>query len=733
MKKRIPIFLGLVLTCIAIWLLLTPMRFVRQFIERVDNLGYDLQLHTRALTNPLTHSSSVAIIDIDDRSLAKEGRWPWPRAKIAALVDELQKQGAAVIAFDMFFSEKQPNISEQLLDVYKKNQLLSADLAAKLNQHAVLFDEDLKLAKSLSSIQSVLAISFLPTQLTVNQLPPPLIYLSATESNQLGLIKTKGYISNIPLLQKEIKNSGFINVFPDNDGIIRHVPLIMQYRNGVYPALALQAILLFLGEDIRLITPIYHDSKKLEGIQIGQRTIPTDERGQVLIPFIGKSYTFPYFSATDVLHHEISPDALLGKILFIGTSATGLGDLKATAIQNPFPGVEIQATLANGLLENNFSYKPAWTFGANIFLTFLFGCIAAFIFPYLGPRTLGSIIVLLPISLLFLNNWIWDKTGLILSFFIPVILVLVIAILDMLYGYLFETRRREQLKEMFGQYVPEKHIDEMLRTTSNFALHGESREMSVLFADIRSFTTISEGMSASELVDMLNTFFTPMTETIFKHRGTIDKYVGDLIMAFWGAPLKDKYHARHALQSAVEMQQKVKEMQSMIAKRNWPEIKIGIGINSGIMNVGDMGSRYRRNYTVLGDNVNLASRTEGLTKFYGVDIIVAENTQHDQPKFIFRKLDLVRVKGKKSGVAIYEVIGYHAMLTDELAHELKLYHQALDDYFHQRFDQAYATMEILHQQFPDKKIYRLYIDRINEIKQHTLPPDWDGVFVHTSK
>lgn len=733
MNKRIPIIFGIIFVFIALWMLIAPPKFFHQAIDELENLGYDLQLRTRVFTEHKAPASPIAIIDIDDESLKQEGRWPWPRYKMAELVNELQKQGAAVIAFDMFFAEKEGNIAEMLLNRLSKVNLLNATLESILKKNVSLFDDDAIFAKSIANTSAVLAFSFVFHKQNQNLVPTPLLKLTQEEQSQLEIIRAAGYISNIPILQQGAKGVGFLNIFPDLDGIIRRAPMIIQYNGNVYPALSLQAVLTFLGENVKLITPAYKDTERLEGIQVGGTIIPTDAKGQALIPFIGKSYTFPYFSATNVMHGKIPQDALLGKILFVGTSATGSGDLKATAIQNPFPGVEIQATLANGILMKNFSYKPAWTFGANVVIVTFFGLLAAFIFPYFGPRTLGIIIVVLPAGLLFLNNWVWEKTGLILSLLIPVILVLVIALFNILYGYLFETRRRERLKEMFGQYVPEKHIDEMLKTTSSYALHGEDRDMSVLFADIRSFTTISEGMSASALVDMLNTFFTPMTEIIFKHHGTIDKYVGDLIMAFWGAPLKDRHHARHAIAAALEMQAKVKDLRNLIAEHNWPEIKIGIGINSGMMSVGDMGSQFRRNYTVLGDAVNLASRVEGLTKYYGVNIIVTENTQQNQPRFLFRKLDRVKVKGKSEGIAIYEVVCTRAEATDELNRELNLYHQALDNYFQQKWDEAFTLMTELNKTYPEKKIYHLYLERIKEFKAHPLPPDWDGIYVHVTK
>jgi adenylate cyclase len=733
MNKRTPILLGILLVFISLWLQITPNWQIHNLMERLDNLGYDLQLRTRVLTEHLQPASPVAIIDIDDRSLKAEGRWPWSRSKVAELVNRLQKEGAAVIAFDIFFSEPEDNIAELVAQKLNKKYSTTAALTDFLSQNKTDFDNDKILANSLADAQAVLAIGFVPRKQTQNILSKPLLTLNMQQQAQLDIIKAGGYISNISMLQKVAKGAGFINIFADGDGIIRHAPLIMDYNNAIYPALPLQAVLTFLDEKIQLVTPTYGNSMKLEGIQIGAHFIPTDEEGQVLIPFIGKSYTFPYYSATDVIHGNIPRDALLGKILFVGTSATGLGDLQATAIQNPFPGVEIQATLVNGILLGNFSYKPAWIFGAQLFLTFLLGLIAAAWFPYLGPRTLGIFIFMLPPALLMINNWFWSQTGLVLSLLVPVALVLLIALFNILYGYLFETRRRERLKEMFGQYVPAKHIDEMLRSTGGYGLHGENREMSVLFADIRSFTTISEGLTAENLVEMLNTFFTPMTEIIFKHRGTIDKYVGDMIMAFWGAPLKDKNHARHAIESALEMQAQVKLLRPIMEQHNWPEINIGIGINSGEMSVGDMGSRFRRNYTVLGDAVNLGSRAEGLTKFYGAEIIVTENTHHNQPKFIFRQLDKVRVKGKKHGVAIYEVIGLEANAPPELKQELALYHQALEDYFQQKWDSAYARMQQLHEAHPQKKIYKLYIERITEFKQHPPASDWDGIYVHASK
>jgi adenylate cyclase len=287
---------------------------------------------------------------------------------------------------------------------------------------------------------------------------------------------------------------------------------------------------------------------------------------------------------------------------------------------------------------------------------------------------------------------------------------------------------------MFGQYVPAEHINNMLQSKSGeFGLRGDDRDMSVLFADIRSFTTISEGLTAKQLVELLNTYLTPMTEIIFKNKGTIDKYVGDLIMAFWGAPLKDDDHAYHAIESAVSMQEKLNELSVTLKDQNWPDIKLGIGINSGSMSVGDMGSQYRRNYTVLGDNVNLASRIESLTKFYGAHIMIGESTFQGQDKFIFRRLDKVRVKGKSRGINIYEVLGRISQLTPELEQELKNYHEGLEAYQAKNWDKAYSIMDSLHQQHPDVKIYKIYMDRINEYKLHPVSEDWDGVYIHVTK
>lgn len=733
MGKRIPIFLGFILLAIAIWLQTTTTESVQHLIERLENIAYDMQLRANFFAAKKLANSSVVIVDVDDKSLAKQGRWPWPREKVAELIHRLQEEGAVVIALDVLFSEKEENIADKVLQQLNKDNLADPTSTALINKIKPQFDGDMHLAESMAKSDVVLGVSFTPEPSLAGTLGTPAIHLTTPAEKQLGLIDMPGIISYIPTLQAAAKSTGFINVFPDSDGIIRRVPVLLRYQDNLYPSLALEAVRLYLLSSISLITASYENQLRLEGVKVGDHIIPTDEKGQVIVPFKGKSFTFPYFSATDVLTKQLPPNALAGKIVFIGTSATGLGDLKATAIQNVYPGVEVQASIAQGILDNHFSYQPSWSLGAEIFFTVVFGLLCIFIFPFLGPRILGLLIISLPILFLFANSYLWEKTGLIISFFVPIALILALAMLNMVYGYLFETRRRERLKEMFGQYVPEKHIDEMLKSTGNYGLYGEDREMTVLFADIRNFTTISENMTASQLKEMLNQFFTPMTEIIFKHRGTIDKYVGDLIMAFWGAPLKDKRHAEHAIQTALDMQHAIHAIKSDFSARGLPDINIGIGINTGLMSVGDMGSRFRRNYTVLGDAVNLASRVEGLTKFYGVKIIVTEYTAHQQKHFVFRQLDRVKVKGKDHGVVIYDVICHRQKAGEELIKEVETYHAALSQYFNQQWDEAEKQFALLHQQYPHTKLYLLYLHRVQEFKQTPPPSPWDGIFVHAAK
>ncbi|MDX1901649.1 MAG: adenylate/guanylate cyclase domain-containing protein [Gammaproteobacteria bacterium] len=732
MGKRIPILLGLILLGIAVWLQITTFQPIVHFITRLQNLGYDMQLRARLFTHHKPLTGQVAIVDIDDKSIAKEGRWPWSRSRMAQLVNQLHADGAVVVAFDIIFPEPEENIAAVVHHTLQQKKNINPDTLKTLQNVQADFDFDTQFAKSLTTLDSILGISFLPRKETSGILPTPLLTIKNQEKNN-GFVEALGFIGNIPTLQQHAKSAGFINVFPDDDGIIRRVPILIRYQDGLYPSLALEAVNRFLLTQITLNSAKYLNESRLESVSIGNHIIPTDSKAEVIVPYRGLSYTFPYFSASDVLHKKIPPDALQGKIIFIGTSATGLGDLKAAAIQNIFPGVEIQATIAAGILDDDFSERPAWATGAEIFLTFFPGILFVFLFPFLGPRTLILCAIILPFLYILANSWVWEYAGLILFVFMPIVLILFLAILNMIYGYFFESRKREQLHEMFGQYVPERHIDEMLTGNNRYSLYGEDREMTVLFADIRNFTTISENLSATELKEMLNSFFTPMTEIIFHHNGTIDKYVGDMIMAFWGAPLSDAEHTKHGIEAAIEMQQKIKELHPIFAEKKWPEIHIGIGLNSGFMRVGDMGSRFRRSYTVLGDAVNLASRVENLTKFYGANLIVTENTRNNHENdFIFRKLDCVRVKGKKNSISIYEVLGKKNSLSALQQEELAQYNSALDLYFSQQWQTSHDVFIQLHHQNPDKKIYKIYAKRTAEYLK-TPPHNWEGVYTHVSK
>ncbi len=734
MQKKVPIFIGLIFLLIAVWLQVTPIRSIRLVITRLDRIAYDMELRTKIFTGQLKkRDENVVIVDIDDKSLKDQGRWPWPRLKLAELIARLQQEGAVVIALDMIFPESEENIADVVLQELNKEKLDKPSIQSIIDRIEPFFNYDKKLAEKLAQSDTVLGMSFLPTEQLSGIVPKPLLTLNTPAEKQLGLVDMPGLLSNIDVLQQAAKNAGFINYFSDTDGILRRVPLLIRYHDDVYPSLALAAVRLYLLADVSLITAWYEDQMRLEGVKLGDRVILTSANSEVMIPFRGGSYTLPYFSASDVLHERTPKNSFSGKIVFIGTSATGLGDLQPTAIQSAFPGVEVQATLAEGILANSFPYRPDWAVGAEIVITIGLGLLFALTFPFLGPAVLSILLIGIPFLLMFANNEFAEKTRIILSILIPMVLIIILALINILYGYFFESRRREQLKMMFGQYVPEKHIDEMLQTKSSYALYGEDREMTVLFADIRNFTSISEGLTAAQLKEILNEFFTPMTEIIFKHHGTIDKYVGDLIMAFWGAPLRDKHHAENALSAAIEMQDAVAKLKKIFAEHQWPEINIGIGLNSGVMSVGDMGSKFRRNYTVLGDAVNLASRIEGLTRFYGVNTLVTEQTQKEQPHFVFKQIDRVRVKGKKEGINIFELICKKINLTETLAEEIQLMQNALNFYFNQEWKSAREIFQQLQKMYPDKKLYNIYLARITEFEKTPPFADWNGVYEHLSK
>jgi adenylate cyclase len=398
-----------------------------------------------------------------------------------------------------------------------------------------------------------------------------------------------------------------------------------------------------------------------------------------------------------------------------------------------YPGVEIHANMISGILNQNLKERPAYMMGAEVVWVLLVGIALSFLLPLFTPAKaiLASAFALIITTGLSLIAWQYGDV--LMPVTNSLVMIALLFALNMSYGYFVESRTKRQITGLFGQYVPSELVEEMAKHPESVSMEGESRDMTILFSDVRGFTSISEGLDPKQLSMLMNEFLTPLSRVVYKHRGTIDKYMGDCIMAFWGAPLADKDHARNAILSGIEMLETLNALQPHFRERGWPEIQVGVGINTGRVSVGNMGSEVRVAYTVMGDEVNLASRLEGITKQYGVGIIVGENTRHLVNEFLYRELDHVRVKGKDNPVAIYEPIALISQVSKALHDEVKLFHEMRRLYRKQDWEQAELQLMNLQRISPDLALYRLYAERIAYFRNNPPNEDWDGVFVFHAK
>ncbi len=694
------------------------------FPKALDSIDNRLRDYFFTIRGEIPNSDNVIIIDIDEKSLQTLGQWPWSRSKVAKILENLTNSGIGIIGIDIVFAEEDNSSPHK---VFKKYNIKKEGIP----------NYDLELAQMIAKTPTILGYQFefkKDTEYLGKEVPQiPAIFIERNKT--LGshyLINASGTILNIPLLQKNSYSSGFFNNIPDESGTVRSVPLVISFEDTIYPSLTL--------EILRIITKtkkveINYNIDGIVNIELNQMKIPTDRYGRLLVNFRGKEGNFKYFSAIDIINNKIDRKELEGKIALIGTSAAGLLDLRATPFDSVFPGVEVHANVIDNIIKGDFISKDSWVDGANIAIICFLSFSLILLITY-TPFWLNPIISLVFISgtIIFIYQALFAY-GIVLNIFFPLFTIVLGTILTTLFDYFYRIKQEEAIKEKFASKVSKAVMNNLLKNMESNEFQALEKEVTVFFSDIRGFTKISEEMkNAKSLIKYLNKYMEPMSNIINKYEGTVDKYIGDSIMAYWNAPVDVQNHADKALEASLEQLKELKKLNKELKKEHKPIIDIGIGLNTGLAIVGEMGSIGRSDYTVIGDSINLGARLESLCKYYDSRLNISNFTKNAlKGEYTFRFLDLVTVKGKEKPVEIWQVYSKDDT-NDKLKEELNLHHKAIDFYKNADFNKALEIFEKLesNENKTNKNIYKLYINRCKKYINHP-PKNFDGIFEHQSK
>ena len=703
MKKRIIYIISffiIVSSFISIYLF-SPM------LEVFDNKLRDEMFLLRGEVNT---TKQVVIVNIDEKSLKALGQWPWSRDKISQILINLTNSEALIIGLDIFFAETDTKSPSYLAKKYHLK--IEAD------------DYDKEFAYVLANTPTITGFFFnFDSNISKNVLPNiPAVFIQK-HLTQEYLLEPKGFIGNIPILQNNAYSGGFINMIPDVDGVVRHVPLLLRYDDLIYPSLAFEMFRIATGKRKVVIN---YSQAGVDNIMLGKYKIKTDRFGRLFINYRGDRGKFKYISAIDIYNNTFDKSLIKDKFVLIGTTAGGLFDLRVTPYNTVYPGVEVHANVIDNLLRGDFLYKPDISEIIDIISLFIVALIISLSFYFFNAIFSSLVFILLTIVYFIFGYYLMFHYGYIINMFLPILELIVLALFFLGINYLLEERKTFQLRQAFSKKVSPKVMDELLHNKTDNILAPKEKNITVFFSDIRSFTSISEKLGdPKKVIELLNFYMTPMVENITLHKGTVDKFIGDAIMAYWNAPVDIQNHADEAVSSAIEQIELLHKLSHKIKSKFDIDLNIGIGINSGVATIGEMGSKGRADYTVIGDNVNLASRLEGLNKVYKTHVLITEFTKKLLTKqYIIRDIDLVKVKGKDKPVRIYEVIGFGEKDFSEYDEALKLYR---DSYF----EKSKEKFEKLFQE-NDDKLYQVYIDRCKYLIQNP-PQNFDGVWTFTTK
>jgi len=685
--------------------------FLPATYQNLDDKLRDFLFIARGVT-PV--SNDIVIIDIDEKSLHTIGQWPWERNTVSRMIQNLSAAGAGIIGLDIVFSEEDKTSPHRF--------------GRELHIPKTLPNYDLQLAETIQNTPTVLGYifnfdeAFNSDHSTLPDIPAIFIEKNIPKGNYL--LEPNGLLSNLEVIQTSGYSSGFINNVPDASGSIRSVPLIMRYQGSIYPSLAFEMYRIAINAQKVVID---YSPTGVSSIRAGTVEIPTDRNGRMYLNHRGPGRTFPYISASDIVNNTFDPKKIEGKFVLVGTSAYGLMDLRSNPFDNIIPGIEIQATLIDNLLQHDMLLRPEWIEIVELGMIVILCAVVVFGLSFLPPYWLFGGFIAVCAGVGYFNYYLLFDHHIIVNLFYSLVVLItsIVSVLGM--NFFFENRQKEEVKKKFAQKVSQQVMEDMLKSESFDAFQTREVEVSIFFSDIRSFTAISEQFgSPQRVVDFLNEYMTAMAEPIIESKGTIDKFIGDAIMAYWNAPNRVDDHADVAVQTALLQLSLRESLSRRLYARFHTELDFGIGINTGLVTVGDIGSQGRSDYTIIGDAVNLASRLEGLCKYYHVRLIISEFTYKAlRSTYVIRELDLVRVKGKSEVIRIYEVIA-PGIADAVLQEELDRFHSALELYRSAMFDEAIASLNGLNET-ASHPLYTLYIQRCDHLRLINLE-HFDGVY-----